>query len=44
MPFQLADCIFGFANSDVENLLGKLEGIAGTFGQESSIAQATLTG
>jgi hypothetical protein len=40
MPLGFAHGVFGFANSDVEYLLGKLDGIARTFGHEPSIAQA----
>lgn len=40
MSLGFAHGIFGFANGDVENLLGKLDGIARTFGHEPSIAQA----
>jgi hypothetical protein len=38
MSLGLTDGIFSFANGDVENLLRKLDGIARTFGHETSIA------
>ena len=40
MPLGFAHGIFGFANGDVEYLLGKLGGIARTFSHGLSIAQA----
>ena len=38
MPLRFANRILSFAYCDVENLLGKLDGIARTFGHEPSIA------
>jgi hypothetical protein len=38
-PFGIANCILCFANGNIENLLGKLRGIARTFGHEASMPQ-----
>jgi hypothetical protein len=35
---RFADCVLSFTYGDFENLLGKLDGIARTFGHETSIA------
>ncbi len=43
MPLRFAHRIFRFANSNIENLLGELGGIVGTFGHETSIARAART-
>jgi hypothetical protein len=40
IALRLAHSVLSFADGDVENLLGKLDGIARTFGHETSIAQA----
>jgi hypothetical protein len=40
LPFGFAYRILGFANGNVEYLLGKLDGIARTLRHEPSIAQA----
>ena len=40
MPLGFAHGIFGFADGNVEYLLGKLDGIARTFGHETSMPQA----
>jgi hypothetical protein len=40
MPPGLADSILSLADGNVEYLLGKLDGIAGTLRHEPSIAQA----
>ncbi len=39
-PLRFAHSILSFANSDVEYLLGKLNGIARTFGHEMSMPHA----
>jgi len=39
-PFRFADSVLSFANRNVENLLGKLDGITRTFGHEASMPQA----
>jgi hypothetical protein len=43
MPLRLAYRILGFADGDVEYLLGKLDGIARTLRHEPSIAQDAPT-
>jgi hypothetical protein len=40
MAFRFARCILSFANGNIEYLLGKLDGIARTFGHEASMPQA----
>ena len=40
MAFGIANRILNFANGNVEYLLGKLDGIARTFGHEASMPQA----
>jgi len=40
LPLGFANRVLSFANGNVEYLLGKLDGIARTFGHETSIAQA----
>ena len=42
MPLGFANGVLGFANGNVEYLLGKLDGIARTFGHEASMPQAAL--
>jgi hypothetical protein len=37
MALRFAHGVLSFANGDVENLLGKLDGVAGTFSHESSM-------
>ena len=43
MPLRFANGILSFANGNVEYLLGKLDGIARTFGHETSMPQAGPT-
>lgn len=40
MPLRFANRVLSFANRNVENLLRKLDGIARTFGHETSMPQA----
>jgi hypothetical protein len=42
VAFRFAYCVLSFANGNVENLLGKLDGVAGTFGHESSMPHETV--
>lgn len=39
MSLRFANRVLSFADSDVEYLLGKLDGIARTFGHETSMPQ-----
>lgn len=39
LPLGFAHSVLSFANGNVENLLGKLDGIARTFGHEASMPQ-----
>ena len=43
MPLGFAYRILSFAYGNVENLLGKLDGIARTFGHEPSMPQAAVS-
>jgi len=44
MPLRFAHGVLSFTNSNVEYLLGKLDGIARTFGHEASIPYQPVHG